>query len=293
MLIALLKSLRPAQWTKNGLLFVGFIFSIQQGHTIKELLTVIAAFAVFCGVSGAIYLVNDIADREQDRLHPRKSKRPIAAGELSVPAAIVAAVVLMAAGIWCAFALNTPFGILTLAYIILTLSYSACLKHYVIVDVLALTGGFVIRAVAGAKVIMVPISSWLLLCATLLALFLGLAKRRGELMSLEEGGANHRKTLGEYTAPMLDQMISVTASTTLMAYCLYTFSAVSRVTGKPNPAMMITIPFVVYGLFRYLLLIHTSNAGASPEAVLIKDKPMLINLLLYVAAAVAGLLIRP
>ncbi len=290
-LIALIKSLRPTQWTKNGLLFVGYIFSIQHGHSLTDLLRVIASFAIFCGASGSIYLINDVVDREQDRLHPRKRERPIASGALPVPVAVIAAGLLMAGGVWTAFLLNTPFGILTLGYIVLTLSYSAGLKRLVIIDVLALTGGFVIRAVAGAKVIDVPISSWLLLCATLLALFLGLAKRRGELVSLDLNGANHRKTLAEYTIPMLDQMLGVTASSTLMAYCLYTFTAVSVVTGKPNPAMMLTVPFVVYGLFRYLFLIHAGSTTDSPELVLLKDKPMLFNMVLYVIVAFSALML--
>jgi len=250
---------------------------------------VIAAFAIFCVVSGATYMVNDVADIHRDRKHPRKCRRPIASGAISVPTALVFAILLLAVAIWGSFRLNTGFGGLVVAYLALTLSYSAVLKHIVIIDLLTIAALFVIRAVAGAIVIGVAISSWLLLCTTLLALFLGLAKRRSELLTLEDGGLEHRKTLGEYSAPMLDQMLSVTASTTLMAYCLYTFTAVSLSTGKPHPAMMITIPFVVYGLFRYLLLIQSKNVGGSPELVLLEDKPMLLNVVLYVVAAVAAL----
>lgn len=289
MLVALIRSLRPKQWTKNSLLFAGYLFTIQQGHTQKELLSVISAFAIFCVVSGATYIINDVVDVERDRTHPRKCKRPIASGAISVPTALVFAVLILTAAIWGSFRLNTSFGAMTVAYLALTLFYSAVLKHVVIVDLLTIAALFVIRAVAGAVVIGVAISSWLLLCTTLLALFLGLAKRRSELMTLQDGGLEHRKTLGEYTAPMLDQMLSITASTTLMAYCLYTFTAVSISTGKPHPAMMITIPFVVYGLFRYLLLIQSKNAGGSPELVLLEDKPMLLNVVLYVIAAVAAL----
>lgn len=292
MLIALLQSLRPKQWTKNGLLFAGYLFTIQQGHHISELLRALAAFAIFCGISGAAYIINDVADINRDRIHPQKRKRPIASGALPISVAVVAAGILIAVGLWCAFVLHFRFSLLVLGYLILTLAYSAKLKHVVIIDVLALTAGFVIRAVAGAEVINVPISSWLLLCATLLALFLGLAKRRNELLSLENGG-EHRKTLGEYTAPMLDQMLTVTASATLMAYCLYTFTSVSLVTGSSHPALMITIPFVVYGLFRYMFLIHTRNAGGNPELVLLEDKPMFINLVLYIAAAVVALKLVP
>lgn len=292
MLIALIRSLRPKQWTKNGLLFAGYLFTIQQGHSSGELLKVVASFGIFCAVSGATYVINDVVDIECDRIHPRKCKRPIANGSLPVPAAVAASVLLLGASVWLAFRLGVGFGALTLAYLVLTLSYSASLKHIVIVDLLAIAAGFVVRAVAGAVVISVVISPWLLLCTTLLALFLGLAKRRSELLTLENGGLGHRKTLGEYTAPMLDQMLSVTASATLMAYCLYTFTAVSAVTGKPHPAMMITIPFVVYGLFRYMFLIQSRNAGGSPELVLLEDKPMLLNLLLYVVAAIIALKLR-
>jgi len=245
------------------------------------------AFAVFCAVSGASYVVNDAADAQRDRKHPRKCKRPIASGAVSVSVALVFAVLLVAAALAVAFRLSREFGGLTAGYLALMLLYSASLKHIVIVDLLAIAAGFVIRAVAGAVVINVAISPWLLLCTTLLALFLGLAKRRSELLTLEDG-LGHRKTLGDYTAPMLDQMLSISAAATLMSYCLYTFQP-SPISHKPHEAMMITIPFVVYGLFRYLFLIQSRNAGGNPEIVLLEDRPMLLNVLLYVAAAVVAL----
>lgn len=291
MLVALIQSLRPKQWSKNGLLFAGYLFTIQQRHPTGDLLKVIASFGIFCAVSGATYMINDVVDIECDRIHPRKCKRPIASGSLPVPAAIVAAVLMLGASIWLAFRLGTGFGAITVAYLALTLSYSACLKHVVIVDLLAIAAGFVARAVAGAVVIGVPLSPWLLLCTTLLALFLGLAKRRSELLTLENGGLGHRKTLGEYTAPMLDQMLSISASATLMSYCLYTFQP-NPITGHLHTAMMVTIPFVVYGLFRYLFLIQSRNAGGSPEIVLLEDKPMLLNVVLYVVAAIIALKLR-
>lgn len=285
MLFGLIKSLRPKQWTKNALLFAGYLFTIPLGHSNAELLRVIAAFGVFCAVSGGCYIVNDVLDRDRDRKHPRKCKRPIASGVVPAGVALAFAALLLAGVTWQAFELSVGFGALVLAYLVQTMAYSVALKHVVIVDLLILAAGFVIRAVAGAVVIGVAISPWLLLCTTLLALFLGLAKRRSELMTLEGGGAAHRKTLSEYSAPMLDQMLSVTASTTLMAYCLYTFTGN---TGEHHPMMMITIPFVIYGLFRYLFLIQSKNAGGSPELVLLEDKPILLSVLLYaVAAAVA------
>jgi len=287
MFLALLSSLRPKQWTKNGLLFAGYLFTIQEGHTTAQLLRVVVAFVLFCAVSGASYIINDVADVERDRKHPRKCKRPIASGAVAPAAALVFAVLLIAASLTEAFRLGARFGAVTTAYLVLMLLYSAIMKHVVIVDLLAIAAGFVLRAAAWAVVISVPISPWLLLCTTLLALFLGLAKRRSELLTLEDG-LGHRKTLGEYTAPMLDQMLSISASATLMSYCLYTFLP-SPVTGKPHEAMMVTIPFVVYGLFRYLFLVQSRNAGGSPEIVLLEDRPMLLNVLLYVVAAVLAL----
>ena len=288
MVAALLQSLRPKQWTKNLLVFAGYLFTIERGHPLSSLFDVVAAFALFCLVSGAGYVINDVADAGRDRKHPTKRKRPIAAGALPTGVAVPFAVVLAAAGIGASFALDFHFGLLISGYFVLSAAYSVFLKHEVIIDLLVIAAGFVIRAVAGAVVIDVAISSWLLVCTTLLALFLGLAKRRSELLTLEEGGLGHRGTLEHYTAPMLDQMLSVTASAALMAYCLYTFSPASA-TGAAHPYMMITIPFVIYGLMRYLFLVHTRNVGGSPELVLLEDKPMLINMVLYVIAAALAL----
>lgn len=287
MLTGLIVSLRPKQWTKNALVFAGYLFTIQQGHSITEFLRAVAAFGIFCGVSGATYIINDVVDAKADRKHPSKCRRPIASGALPVPVAIMLAVLMLGAGLYGAFRLGQYFLYSTAAYLLLTLSYSAVLKHVVIVDVLSLAAGFVIRAAAGAVVINVRISPWLLLCTTLLALFLGLAKRRSELLTLEDGH-QHRKTLGQYSAPMLDQMLGISASATLMAYCLYTFSP-SPITGQSHVELMATIPFVVYGLFRYLFLIQSRNAGESPELVLLEDKPMLLNMVLYIVAVAVAL----
>ena len=297
LLLGLLRSLRPKQWTKNLLVFAGYLFTIEQMHPPGSLLRVLAALGLFCAVSGAGYVFNDAIDAEQDRKHPAKCKRPIAGGVVRVGAAVAFGVALAAGALIAAYFLDLYFFILISAYLILALAYSAILKHVVIVDILAIAAGFVIRAVAGAVVVesinpktlaieRVEISAWLLVCTTLLALFLGLAKRRSELMALENGGIAHRRTLSEYTAPMLEQMLSITAATTLMSYCLYTFTGK---TGASHPYMMATIPFVIYGLFRYLYLVHTRNAGGSPELVLLDDKPMLINLFLYVLTAAIAL----
>jgi 4-hydroxybenzoate polyprenyltransferase len=288
MILALIKSLRPKQWSKNLLVFAGYLFTIQQNHAFGVFLRVVAAFALFCAVSGATYIFNDVADAERDRKHPRKCKRPIASGALSVPAALALASILVAASVLLSFRLSLWFGALIAGYFVLTVAYSAGLKHVVIVDLLTIAAGFVIRAAAGAVVINVQISPWLLVCTTLLALFLGLAKRRGELAMLGNG-VDHRRTLGEYTAPMLDQMLTISASACLMGYFLYTFTPASA-TGQAHPSMMITVPFVIYGLFRYLFLVHTSpNGGGSPEQLLLEDRPLLLNVILYVIAAAAAL----
>jgi 4-hydroxybenzoate polyprenyltransferase len=291
----LLASLRPKQWTKNLLVFAGFLFTIEQKHPPYTWLQVLAAFGLFCALSGAGYIVNDALDCERDRQHPRKCKRPIASGRVPVRLAVAFAVALAAAALAASFLLDFYFGLLALAYLILTSSYTFVLKHVVIVDVLAVTAGFVIRAVAGAVVVSavgpdglphrVEISPWLLVCTTLLALFLASAKRRAEL-SLANS-SKHRQTLDEYSAGLLDQMINIAASACLMGYLLYTFTPASK-TGTTHPHMMITIPFVVYGLFRYLYLIHTKNLGGSPEQLLIDDKPLLVNILLYVVAVVVA-----
>jgi 4-hydroxybenzoate polyprenyltransferase len=284
----LLISLRPKQWSKNLLVFAGYLFTIEQGHQPAVFARAVAAFAVFCAISGAGYIFNDVFDVVQDRKHPRKQKRPIASGDLKPGTALIFAIILTALSIVASFYLSFFFGLLTTAYFLLTLTYSGFLKHVVIVDLLVIAAGFVIRAAAGAVVIDVTISPWLLVCTTLLALFLGLAKRRSEMVNLENGGVECRKILNDYTEPMVDQMLNIAASASLMAYFLYTFTPTSA-TGNAHPYMMITVPFVIYGLFRYLFLVHSKNAGDSPEQLLIEDKPLLINIVLYVIAVIFAL----
>lgn len=268
-------------------MFAGYIFTIQQHHSPQVLLRVIAAFAVFCAVSGAIYIANDIADIERDRNHPKKRMRPIASGVVPVPAAAGFALAVGIVALTVGYMLGIRFGALVTLYAVLTLAYSAVLKHIVILDLLVISAGFVIRAAAGAVVINVQISPWLLVCTTLLALFLGLAKRRGELFQLEASG-EFRQTLTQYNGIMLDQMLSISAAACLMGYFLYTFSP-SPITGETHPQMMTTVPFVIYGIFRYLFLIYNRNAGESPEQLLIEDKPLLISVALFVVTAVIAL----
>ncbi|MBI2941141.1 MAG: decaprenyl-phosphate phosphoribosyltransferase [Chloroflexi bacterium] len=279
----LFRAARPKQWSKNVLLFFGLIFALKLTHP-RLLAISVAAFVIFCAVSSAIYLINDLADVEKDRRHPIKRNRPLASGQITATEATVAAMVLLAATIPLAFSLNWKFGILVVTYIALQTGYSFALKHLVLLDVFALAAGFVIRAAAGAVVIDVPISPWLYVCTILGSLFLGLSKRRHELILLADGAAEHRRILQEYTPALLDQLIVIVTSSTVMAYSLYTFSAENL---PRNHAMMATIPFVLYGTFRYLYLIHLKDAGGSPEEVLLRDRPLLINIALWLSTAVA------
>ncbi len=291
----LLRSMRPRQWTKNGIVFLALIFSVgQQYHLsdpstwVPKLLESLVAFACFTLVSSADYLINDVRDIENDRLHPRKSQRPIAAGLLPVNTARGAAFVLAAVGNAGAFALNWRIGLVIFAYSVLMIAYSYRLKHVVLLDLMVIAAGFVLRAMAGALAIDVPISPWLYVVTALGALFLGINKRRAELELLEEDAANHRKILDEYTTDLLDQMASVVTAATLMAYGLYTFTA----EGLPkNHSMMLTIPFVLYGIFRYMYLVHTKQEGGNPEDVLLKDAPLILCILGWIATAGIVLLV--
>lgn len=276
-------SLRPRQWTKNGLLFAGLIFSFNLAN-IPLLVTACAAFAVFCALSSGLYLVNDLADAEKDRNHPKKRFRPIAAGAVSPRVALGAALLLVGTALPAAFLINSTFGILAVAYAALVLAYTFGLKHIVIIDVFALAGGFVVRAVAGAAAIMVPISPWLYVCTILGALFIGIGKRRHELVLLQAEANNHRPILQEYSAALLDQMMSVVTSALVMAYSLYTFSAPNL---PENHAMMLTIPFVLYGVFRYLYLVHIRGDGGSPDELFLRDRPLLADGILWLLTATA------
>lgn len=288
----LLISLRPEQWTKNLLVFAALIFSEKTLlYDPRAVLTAVGAFIIFCVLSGVVYLVNDVMDREIDRRHPLKSRRPIATGALSVGTALIAAAVVGAVALGAALALSTGFGIVALLYLALQLLYSGPLKHIVILDVLTLAIGFVLRAVAGAVAINVVISHWLFVCTILLALFIALAKRRHELLLLGEGAASHRPILGEYTPYLLDQMISVVTASTLIAYIFYTISA-ETVAKFGTEWLGLTIPFPLYGIFRYLYLVHQREGGGSPADLLLNDRPLLACVVLWVVAVVA-IIYRP
>jgi 4-hydroxybenzoate polyprenyltransferase len=290
-LLLLFRSLRPEQWTKNLFVFAGLVFGLEL-FNITSVWRSAAAFAVFCALSGVVYVVNDILDREADRRHPLKARRPIASGALPPALAGLAAAVIAAVALAAAFRLGVPFGVVALAYLLLQFAYSGLLKHVVILDVLAIAIGFVLRAVAGAVVIGVPISHWLLVDMILLALFLALSKRRHELTLLAAGATEHRRILGEYSPYLLDQMISVVTASTLVAYIFYCISP-ETVQKFGTDTLGLTIPFPLYGIFRYLYLVHQREGGGSPSEMLLNDRPLLVCVALWVAAVVVIVYLKP
>jgi 4-hydroxybenzoate polyprenyltransferase len=289
--LSLLISIRPEQWTKNVIVFGGLLFGLQLFDGRAVLLTV-GAFAVFCALSGVVYLVNDVADRAADRHHPTKSRRPIAAGDLPAGVALAAAAAIGASALAVAFWLRPSFGVVATTYVALLAVYSHALKHLVILDVLTIALGFVLRAVAGAVVIAVPISHWLLVCTILLALFLALSKRRHELTLLADNATGHRRSLGEYSPYLLDQMIGVVTASTLIAYIFYTISPETQ--QKFDTGWLgLTIPFPLYGIFRYLYLVHQKEGGGSPTEMLQNDRPLLLCVALWAVAVVIIIYYRP
>lgn len=287
---SLILSLRPVQWTKNLIVFAGLIFGgLELQHRGVSLtgaaLTAAAAFLIFCLLSGAVYLVNDIRDREADRRHPLKASRPIASGALPVRDAAIAAAALGGASLAAAWLLDFEFGLVATAFLGLLGFYSGSLKHFVILDVMTIAGGFVLRAVAGAVVIDVPISPWLLIDTMLLALFLALSKRRHELVALGGDATHHREILQEYSPYLLDQMISVVTAATVVGYAFYTVSP-DTVAKFGTDKLVLTVPFPLYGIFRYLYLVHQREGGGSPSEMLLNDRPLLACVALWVAAVV-------
>ena len=280
----LLISLRPGQWTKNFAVFAALVFA-EKLFDVKAIALSVAAFVIFCALSGVVYLLNDIADRHSDREHPLKRRRPIASGALPVPVAAIAATIIGVVALAAAFSLGWSLGLVAAGYVALQALYSGPLKHIVIIDVLTLSIGFVLRAAAGAVAIDVRISHWLFVCTILLAMFLALAKRRHELVLLADGAASHRPILGEYSPYLLDQMIGVVTASTLIAYIFYTISP--ETTEKFGTDLLgLTIPFPLYGIFRYLYLVHRREGGGSPAELLINDRPLLVCVMVWVAAVV-------
>jgi 4-hydroxybenzoate polyprenyltransferase len=276
---SLVRSLRPEQWTKNLIVFAALLFGRKLLDPAAVALSV-AAFAIFCALSGVVYLVNDLFDREADRQHPIKRFRPIAAGDLSSRAAAAWAAGLGVSAVGAAWWLSPTFGLIAVSYLLLFGLYSTWLKHVVILDVLSIAIGFVLRADAGAEVIGVPVSDWLLVCTVLLALFLGLSKRRHELTLLAAGATGHRRILEEYNPYLLDQMIGVVTASTLMAYIIYSTSP-DTVERFGTHRLVLTIPFPIYGILRYLYLVHRKDGGGNPSELLITDRPLLICVALW------------
>jgi 4-hydroxybenzoate polyprenyltransferase len=287
--IELLRAMRPKQWVKNVFVFAAIAFSDERlWLRLDQVALAVAAFLIFCACSGAIYLINDLVDIEKDRAHPKKRFRPLASGRLSPTVAAIAAAALIVGvlgGSYWIDSLNNPpdwglFGVMLAYTIVQGILYSYYLKNIVILDIFTIAAGFVLRAVAGAVVLDIRITPWLLICMGLLALFLGLGKRRAELILLGNDASSHRKILEEYSIAMLDQMIAIVTSATLIAYTLFTYSA-ETLPKEPYPVMLITVPFVIYAIFRYLYLIHHRGGGGSPEELLLKDGPLAASVGLY------------
>ena len=284
MLKNLFKLTRPTQWLKNGVLLAALVFAGEMSHTIKVELALFGV-VVFCLLSSAIYTFNDLIDREQDRQHPLKKERPLASGKVSVGQAVLMIIILLILGMAGAWFINMDFFIISLVFIGLNLLYTLFLKNIVILDAMSVGISFVIRAWAGAIAIGVTASTWMLINTLLLALFLSFGKRRHELVLLEEGAIAHRKILGHYSPYLLDQMTGVTTASVVVMYMLYSFSTeVSEKLGTDY--LFLTIPFVVYGIFRYLYLIHKKDKGGSPTRVLITDLPILVTVLLWILTSI-------
>lgn len=267
--------MRPKQWIKNNFVFAGLLFSRSFLHP-SLVLKSIYAFILFSVVSGSVYLINDVIDREKDALHPSKRTRPIASKKITVVDAVIAAFLLLSSSLYISYWLHPTFCTILLIYFIVTCLYSLYLKHFIILDVMLISLGFVLRTVGGGVVIHVTISPWLILCTTLITLFMALIKRKNEILTLAEEASNHRKILGEYSLDLINQMLSVITSTTLMSYCLYTFNA------DNSYYMMLTIPFVIYGIFRYQYLSSIQGSDGSPEQILLHDVPLLIDVFLWI-----------
>lgn len=287
---SLFVSLRPDQWTKNLIVFAALIFAVKLLDP-AALANASAAFLIFCALSGAVYLINDVSDREQDQAHPLKRLRPIASGELSPGTAMMTAVILSVAALGAAFALRPAFAAVAAAYLALFVVYTRSLKHLVVLDVMTIAIGFVLRAVAGGLVIHVHISNWLLVCTMLGALFLGFAKRRHEITLLAEGARGHRRILEEYDPYLLDQMIGVVAAATMVAYIIYCASPETHAYFGTE-WMVLTTPFPIYGLFRYLYLVHRKAGGGNPSDVLLTDRPLQACIALWGITAIV-IIYRP
>src|SRR5215212_10081525 len=278
---AYLRLARPKQWTKNGFVLAGVVFS-GEALEASSLVAVLLAFVAFCALPGAVYAANDVLDVAEDRKHPTKRLRPVASGEISIRVAVVYAVLLAACGLALAFFVGFGVGLGGLAYLLLQALYTPVLKHVAVLDVMSISGGFVIRALAGVEAVGAHISPWLVVCTGLLTLFLGFSKRRYELYVLGEGAESHRKNLRDYSVEMLDQMMMIMVAATIIAYIMYTFTFPLHL----RSYMMASVPFVIYGVFRYMLLVHR-DGGGDPDTLLLRDRPLQVNLLLFLAVVMS------
>ena len=279
-----LLSMRPEQWIKNFFVFTALLFSKNLLNPSKGIEAIIG-FTIFCMITGCAYMINDLVDLEKDKLHPVKSRRPLASGKLKKDTAVKIIVLVCLASLFFAFYINVFFGVVVLAYFLLNVGYSIYLTNIVIIDVLSIAAGFVLRVLGGAAIISVVASQWLILCTILLSLFLGFSKRRHELILLEGSATSHRKVLEHYSPYFLDQMIAVVTASTLICYALYTMSK-DTVEKLGTSKLIYTIPFVLYGIFRYLYLVHQKEEGASPTEIMFADKPMIIDICLWVISSV-------
>ncbi|ETT45005.1 UbiA prenyltransferase [Paenibacillus sp. FSL H7-689] len=275
----LFRLLRPKQWTKNLLLFAALLFSFEEIRT-ETILATLLGFILFSLVAGCVYILNDFVDRDRDRQHPVKRYRPMASGQVNPSHALLFGIILLILSVGTAFMMNPLFGVLCIVYFLLNVSYSFVLKHLVILDMMTIAAGFVLRAIAGGVLIHVPFTPWFLICTMLLSLFLAIGKRRNELTLLEGNTGSHRKVLDNYSITLLDQFNTIVTTATIISYSLFTF------TSDRTIHLMWTIPLVIYGMFRYLYLIHMKNQGGSPDRVLFEDKPILITVMLYVISVV-------
>jgi 4-hydroxybenzoate polyprenyltransferase len=275
---AILKAMRPRQWTKNAVVFAALVFDRQLLFP-GPFLRTLTGFVIFCLLSGVVYIINDIADVDADRNHPKKRLRPIAAGQLPLPVARAAVIALIVVIFPISYLLSPGFMLVALLYLLVNLAYSQWIKHIPLLDVFSIAAGFVLRVAAGVMLIQVArFSPWLYVVTTLGSLYIGFGKRRAELALLADGANSHRRVLDGYTIPLLDQFIIIVSSVTIIAYSLYTFSAPNL---PENHAMMLTIPFVLYGIFRYLYLIQMTERAGAPEEVLLSDRPLQIDIVLW------------
>ena len=289
LMAAFILSMRPKQWSKNLLVFMALFFTVDQAWDPTDVNTALdlfaksaATFLLFSALSGVVYLVNDLMDQEEDGKHPRKRHRPIASGALPATAAIAGAILIGVPALAASYALEPIFGLIALVYLASMLLYSVGLKKLALIDVFTISAGFVLRAVAGAVVIDSPISPWLYICTGLAAVFVVLSKRRSELANAGDQAQEQRGILGAYSLPVLDQLITVAASSALVSYTLYTVASENL---PENHAMLLTAPFVVYGLFRYMFLVQRRDLGETPEDIILTDVPLIVAIVLWLATA--------